>query len=441
MSALFRTSKHSYLAFITIVVLVLCHPSEGTVVQRYLVPHDAKPGHLVTLLSNIGQKFKILNKNHFSDFFKIDNVGKLVTTQDITSLAGKVSSFDIESMTPRGTWRTVVHMHVQDVHDSLVFPKQVYTGHVREHEPISIGVRGLSDLYTVSQHENSRVKFFMISGNGDKFGLKQSHVDGAEHLIIVTKDILDRSVESEYDLVIQARDDKGGIANVKIKIVVDAEDEKQNSAPRFESTKYKTTIPDLTRPESLILFIKASDPDHSQVHYRFLADPGTNFRLDGETGAIFLGKKQINPGVYTFVIVATNEDDQQSKPVKVIVTVVGDDQLRGGMILRRSKRSIRSPMDKSVAEDATGVLLTVPNMDSADRFTLVTLFPEFNLDFNNGSLTLKSGNKLDYETTTSYLIKVKVTRASYPNCKYWYDVGYYVYEKLLEIEPNNLIYA
>ncbi|XP_064640913.1 neural-cadherin-like isoform X2 [Lineus longissimus] len=410
------TSKHSDMAMIAIVIcMVLCMPLEGAVVQRYLVPHDAQPGHVVTQLSNtVGQNFKILNKNLFSDFFTIDSVGKLVTTQDISSLAGKVSSFDIETISRTGTSRTVVHMHVQGARNSLVFPKHVYTGHVREHEPISTVVRDLKDLYVISQHGSSKVIFSIISGDGDKFGLKQSHTDGAEHLFVFTKDIFDRSVKSEYDLVVQAREYHRGIANVEIKILIDPDDTKGNHAPRFESTKYKATISEMTSPESLILFVRASDPDKQRIHYRFLTNPGPDFHLDGETGAISLGKEQVKPGVYLFDVIAVNDDGQRSKPVKVTLVVSGYAQPEGA-VLRRSKRAVRTPIVKSVDEDTKGVLVTIPKVDAADRFALATSFPEFVLNAVTGNISLKAGQTLDYEKTTGYLINVKVTRIGDPN--------------------------
>jgi hypothetical protein len=286
--------------------------------------------------------------------------------------------------------------------------------------PIATLVHELDDLYAIAKYGNKKIVYSISSGDSNIFDLKQKNINGADRVTVVTKCVLDREEKNEYNLVIQAKDDDGDVAATDVKIYVGDVDD---NVPSFESTLYKATIPDTTAPDSLILFVKASDPDDQQIGY-LMKSPNHFFQVIQENGAVVLKTNiLLKPDVYSFDVVAVDAAGHESDPARVAIAVTGNLIYQATefneKILHRSKRVVRRPFTVNVKENQHGQLFYVGSAADGEKFAFIEpVYDEFSLDYDNGAVWLRPGYKLDYDfSKRSYDIRVNITKLSDPACK------------------------
>jgi protocadherin-16/23 len=140
---------------------------------------------------------------------------------------------------------------------------------------------------------------------------------------------LDRETHARYHLTIVAQD-RGkpsmmGFCNVTVIV----EDQNDND-PKFDLSKYSTSIPEDVPVDTSILKVHASDGDmgvNARIIYSLANESQWLFRIDNKTGIITTAGvfDREFQSVYNFLVVATDSGKYNARSQKVPVTVRIDD--------------------------------------------------------------------------------------------------------------------
>ena len=389
---------------------VLVQHCSALVIRKAIVPHTAKPGFILLSFTSWGQKLKLDSNTPLvlQKHFEILTNGDLVTKSDISHLLGQNVALDILNEIDSETWKDRVHVEVKHSDSILVFPHPKYTGNIKENEPAFTPVDGLEDLYVENGGKKVPAAYDIIKGPTDLFEFHRND-DGS--VTLIAKRPLDRELQEEYILYVQASVADPNIAPAKTVIRVTVEDENDN-IPKFETKQYFTTIKESTPSHATILKLRAVDPDSGKISYRLV--PCDMFQVDSLSGNVKVKEsKKLKPGKYKMKAYAKDSGNFQSEPVDVIVKVLGDSVLKFKPELHsRKKRAIRPLREIEVSETSIGNLFPIlQNTDNNFHFKFKKPAPELlEIDPSNGSVKVKPGKKLDYETQKVIRFTVVITR-------------------------------
>ncbi|KAG5896560.1 hypothetical protein JTB14_010389 [Gonioctena quinquepunctata] len=169
--------------------------------------------------------------------------------------------------------------------------------------------------------------FYSITGgnNGNKFSVDPKSGE-------ITARPLDRESQSRYSLTITARDRGTPTLQETCNLTVYVEDQNDND-PKFDLSKYSTTILENVPMDTFVLKVHASDADmgvNARIIYSLANESQWLFRVDNKSGVIttagFFDRERQN--LYNFLVVATDSGKynarSQSVPVTVKITDVND---------------------------------------------------------------------------------------------------------------------
>ncbi|CAN9514583.1 unnamed protein product [Ophioblennius macclurei] len=326
------------------------------------------------------------------------------------------SSYEVEVSAsdmgvPQHTSSLILIISVYDVNDnSPVFDQLSYEVVITESEPVN------SRFFKVEATDkdsglNGEIMYDIAGGNtGDVFGI---FPDGQ----LYVKAELDREVQDRYSLVIAARDRAVEPLSASVNVTVILDDMNDNR-PLFNSTNYVFHFEEEQRRGSLVGQIFAEDKDfgpNSEVRYAF-ESPQSNFELNAITGELSSTlrldreslMRQRGAAVFSFVVVSSDlglpKPLRDQAKVQVYIQDINDN----------SPKFAKDIYQASISESAmnTTQLLRVSasdvdeNKNGLVRYHIMEGNEEgqFSIDSSSGQVTLVG--KLDYESTSSYSLKI-----------------------------------
>lgn len=414
-------SGYKYYLTILICFYISTGISHSHFIKLISIPHNAKAGYKIANLVNLGQKFQVLDSRshqNITKFFSILPDGWIITNSDIHELVGKKIPLVIQNVLGSSSWRDIINIEVHNAHSMFVFTSQFYEGHIHENQPPHTVVEGLQDLLIRAENTaQNHIKYAIVSGDQNVFKLI---VNAGNSVSILSRKELDREEKSVYVLDIEAWLDGSQLESALTEITIFVDDVNDNQ-PYFEKSDYYTTISDQTPALSTIYFLKASDPDLGEVTYS-VEPENSVFSIDPLLGHVMLnsGVKLISPK-YELHVYATDPDGHKSKEAILHIDVDGVLRFDPETTNARHKRDTQHPAKEvEIPESYMGPrdLLDIVN-SPYDRFSLKQPYPEM-LDINriSGTVRLKDGYKLDYETQPVVEFIVVVSKTNDQNCKY-----------------------
>ncbi|XP_058506518.1 protocadherin Fat 4-like [Solea solea] len=326
------------------------------------------------------------------------------------------SSYEVEVTAsdmgvPQHTSSLVLIVSVYDVNDnSPVFDQLSYEVIILESEPVN------SRFFKVEATDkdsglNGEIMYDVAGGNvGDVFGI---FPDG--QLYIKTE--LDREVQDRYNLVVVAKDRAVEPLSATVNVTVILDDVNDNR-PLFNSTNYVFHFEEEQTRGSLVGRVFAEDKDfgpNSEVRYTF-ETPQPNFELNTITGELSstlqldreLLMRQRGAAVFSFVVVSSDQGlprplRDQAK-VQVYIQDINDNT-------PKFTKDIYQASISESAQNMTQLLrVSASDVDENKNGLVQYLITEGNeegqflIDGSSGQVTLVG--KLDYESTSSYSLKI-----------------------------------
>ena len=207
----------------------------------HYVPSDAKPGHIVTTLSQKQQQTSQVhpsaNDAAIMKFFTVLQKGSVITTSDVSSLEGQTIQITILHEEQGGsTWTEDLILQVASQIPKVYFTHSPYTGYISENEPSGSEIMGLRDLSQDFAQFPDGCALQLDSGDTAYFTLNTSPLNGVH---LSSNVVFNFEVFDSFDVVLKAHCAEGIEAFASIKIgVVDVNDE----TPVFEQTTYNIDI-------------------------------------------------------------------------------------------------------------------------------------------------------------------------------------------------------
>uniref|UniRef100_A0A669BZ23 Protocadherin Fat 4 n=1 Tax=Oreochromis niloticus TaxID=8128 RepID=A0A669BZ23_ORENI len=326
------------------------------------------------------------------------------------------SSYEIEVSAsdmgvPQHTSSLILIVSVYDVNDnSPVFDQLSYEVIILESEPVN------SRFFKVEATDkdsglNGEIMYDIAGGNtGDVFGI---FPDGQLYI----KAELDREIQDRYNLVVTAKDRAVEPLSATVNVTVILDDVNDNR-PLFNSTNYVFHFEEEQKRGSLVGQVFAEDKDfgpNSEVRYTF-ETPQPNFELNAITGELTSTlqldreslMRQRGAAVFSFVVVSS--DQGLPKPLRDQAKV----QVYIQDINDNPPKFTKDIFQASISESAQNMtqLLRVSASDVDENKNGLLRYHiaegneegQFTIDSSSGQVTLVG--KLDYESTSSYSLKI-----------------------------------
>ncbi|XP_051276283.1 LOW QUALITY PROTEIN: protocadherin Fat 4 [Dicentrarchus labrax] len=326
------------------------------------------------------------------------------------------SSYEVEVIAsdmgvPKHTSSLILIVSVYDVNDnSPVFDQLSYEVIILESEPVN------SRFFKVEATDkdsglNGEIMYDIAGGNtGDVFGI---FPDGQLYI----KAELDREIQDRYNLVVVAKDRAVEPLSAAVNVSVILDDVNDNR-PLFNSTNYVFHFEEEQKRGSLVGRVFAEDKDfgpNSEVRYTF-ETPQPNFELNAITGELTSTlqfdreslMRQRGAAVFSFVVVSSDQGlpkplRDQAK-VQVYIQDINDNP-------PKFTKDIYQASISESAQNMTQLLrVSASDVDENKNGLVHYHIPEgneegqFTIDSSSGQVTLVG--KLDYESTSSYSLKI-----------------------------------
>ncbi|KAM4622047.1 protocadherin Fat 4 [Polymixia lowei] len=330
---------------------------------------------------------------------------------EVTTSSYQVEVLASDMGVPQCTSSLILTVSVYDVNDnSPMFDQLSYEVIILESEPVN------SRFFKVEATDkdsglNGEIMYDIVGGNtGDVFGI---FPDGQLYI----KAELDREIQDRYNLVLVATDRavEPLSANVNVTVILD---DVNDNRPLFNSTNYVFHFEEEQKRGSLVGRVFAEDKDfgpNSEVRYTFEM-PQHNFELNAITGELTSTlqldreslMRQRGAAVFSFTVVSS--DQGLPKPLRDQAKV----QVYIQDINDNPPKFTKDIYQASISESAQNMtqLLRVSASDVDEnknglvryRITEGNEEGQFTIDSSSGQVTLVG--KLDYESTSSYSLKI-----------------------------------
>ncbi|XP_054647394.1 protocadherin Fat 4 isoform X1 [Dunckerocampus dactyliophorus] len=330
---------------------------------------------------------------------------------EVTTTSYEIEVLASDTGVPRHTSSLVLIVSVYDVNDnSPVFDQLSYEVAISEAEPVN------SRFFKVEATDrdsglNGEIMYDIVGGNtGDIFGI---FPDG--QLYIKTE--LDRELQDRYNLVVVATDQAVEPLSATVNVSVILDDVNDNR-PLFNSTNYVFHFEEEQKRGSLVGFVYAEDKDfgpNSDVRYSF-ETPQHNFELNAITGelrsTLRLDRESLmrQRGAAAFSFVVVSSDQGLPRPLRDQAKV----QVYIQDINDNSPKFTKDIYQASISESAQNMtqLLRVSASDVDENKNGLVHYRiaegneegQFSIESSSGQVTLVG--KLDYESTSSYSLKI-----------------------------------
>ncbi|KAM9509911.1 neural-cadherin-like [Guaruba guarouba] len=402
-------------------------PEFSQAIYRCFVSEDAVPNTLIATVNAIdpdgdGVTYNILSGNQKGNFVIDPKKGlvrlhsspflKLQGTEYVLNVT---ATDDNASGGPHSLTSTVqVVVKVDDVNNNKpVFQKcQYYQEHasVLENQPSGTVVLQV-EATDADEGANGLVKYGLVE-RGGVLPAFSVHPDTG---VLTTVQVFDREKQREYPITVTATDQAVeplvGICQINI-IILDQND----NDPRFENTHYEYFLREDTGVGTSFLHVAAHDDDYSSnaaITYS-IANEETNYlQINPTTGWVFVNQPISQRSSIVREIIATDGGNRSSK-VDLAVTITSANTQPP----QWERDSYEVAIPENTIRDAS--ILTVKATSSLGgphvTYNLEEgLVPETNMPVHfyltpnrhDGSASVLVAEPLDYETTKSFLLRVR----------------------------------
>ena len=386
---------------------------------RLSVPHNVRPGHVITVLpNNNGQQYKLRNNvihsaKKIPQLFTVTNHVEVVTMRDISDFEGDSVSLLLENVDPSRASSQVLHINIQKDPPGIHFHGQPYVGHIKENTPAGTPLSSLSALYDSLSTFPKTSKLTLVSGDLGYFDLSRKRVaDPKSPYSLVSRSGLDRELKPYYRILIRATDpvsSQEAYALVKISV-----DDENDNAPIFEKSLYLGRIARDIKPLGVVLRVRATDADQEPIIYSMDEDHPI-FTIDPRSGEVLVkDPAMVRPQHYEFFVYA--RDFRGAHTTKVTVRLEGFQTAAQKAPRRRHRRSIRPPKVFVVSRRQTGDLFTVASVPSVptERYNFQKDPPKnLHLVRETGMVSLIDS----WNESGDVEFIVNITHTDNPNCK------------------------
>ncbi|XP_034546759.1 protocadherin gamma-A11-like [Notolabrus celidotus] len=394
----------------------------------YSVPEEMKRG---SVIGNIAKDLGIELRTFSSRQARVDfegsrkrycdinlNTGDLITSErmDRESLCGKkpscVLQVDLVLENPLELHR--LSLHVQDVNDNAPqFRKKTIEMEISElaekgsRFPIEKAHDTDIGQNSVQMYNLQKNDYFILSVDNNK-------VD------IVLENKLDREKEKELNLLLTALDggspQRSGTVVIHV-TVLDAND----NAPVFSQAVYKTSLPENSPPDTIVIKVSATDADvgeNGDVSYEFghMSDDDVNvFSIDHKTGEIRVtGVLDFEESSYFEINVEAKDGLGLTSYAKVIIDV--NDVNDNAPVI--NVKSLSNPIPENVTPGTEVGIINVQDRDSESN-RQVRCSVQQNVPFKlvpsiKNYYSLVSTGQLDRELVSDYNITITATDEGSP---------------------------
>ena len=382
-----------------------------------VVPHDAVPGYLVTSVAFLGQVLEVQYdcKNYVNVTGRFDVLpnGDVILLTTVSDLMGKDVRLYIRSIIDTESWFDILVMRIRNGNRMVRFPHQSYHGHLPENSPPMSLVRGLEGLVArIPDADAMPLSYAIIDGPAELFELEMTR-NGM--VLIKSRVPLDYEVESQYMLLIAAGVQGGVLEPAVAKLWVNVDNVNDN-APVMDAPAYHVMIRRKYSARRNILTVGATDVDNDAVIYR-IANHEQHFGIHRKNGSIFLRRSghRLTQDRYELLVFAVDSGGKHSKSSAVHIDVVGRGLRR--RTLERVRRELRPLKQIEIPESMIGDIFDLDN-EYYEVFALKEPAPKFlEVQPMTGTVSLRQGEKFDYETQREINFTVLITRADDPACE------------------------
>uniref|UniRef100_A0A803W497 Uncharacterized protein n=1 Tax=Ficedula albicollis TaxID=59894 RepID=A0A803W497_FICAL len=397
------------------------------VLQTLFVSEDAGPNTLIATVNAVdpdgdGVTYDILSGNQKGNFVIDPKKGlvrlraspfpKLQGTEYILNVT---ATDDNASGGPHPLSSTAqVVVKIDDVNNNKpVFQKcQYYREHasVLENQPSGTVVLQV-EATDADEGANGIVKYGLMHRDGvlPAFSI---HPDTG---VLTTVQVFDREKQREYPITVTATDQAAepliGICQINV-VILDQND----NDPRFENTHYEYFLREDTRVGTSFLRVAARDDDYSSnaaITYSIASDEPNYLQINPTTGWVFVNQPISQKSSIIREITATDGGNRSSK-VELAVTVTS----AKNQPPQWERDSYEVVIPENTTRDASILTIkaTSPLGDPRVTYNLEEgLVPETNMPVrfyltpnrHDGSASILVAEPLDYETTKSFLLRVR----------------------------------
>ena len=382
------------------------------------VPHDAVPGYVVTSLAFIGQQLDLEHDcsadSRITNRFDVLPNGDVITRAAVSHLIGQDVRLYVRSIIASESWIDALVLRVRNGNQMVRFPHQSYHGHIRENSPPTTLVRGLEGMAArIPAAKKMPLHYAIIDCPAELFELASSR-DGTVQLR--SRVPLDYEVESQYMLLIAAGVE-GGIWEPAVARLWIHVDNVNDNVPVMDSPTYYVVARRKYSARHNLITVTATDADNDAVIYR-IENHDQHFGIHRKNGSIFLRRSghRLSKDTYELQVFAVDAGGRHSKPSVVHIDVVGRALRR--RTLERVRRELRPLKQIEIPESMIGDILDLDN-EYYEVFALKEPVPTFlEVQPLTGTVSLRQGEKFDYETQRDINFTVVITRADDPACEF-----------------------
>ncbi|XP_061941952.1 DE-cadherin isoform X4 [Apis cerana] len=296
-----------------------------------------------------------------------------------------------------------------------------YAPVVKEEEPVGTVVIQVHAKDRDNPDNGGTITYSFVTAPGEKLKFEINNRTG----LIRTTQVLDRDEparEKEAYLTVLATDNGRPQLDDVCTFKVTIEDVNDNS-PVFDKVAYTESVPQDLPLSREVMRVSATDIDdgnNSVVYYSLSPkkpEDGVYFRIDRNTGVIFLNKTIDKVPDYKFSMTATAQDQGENPKSNVIdldIRVV-ESHKKAPVFLPRPAEPIRLQENFSDFDASIVQLKAVLNSGDKLLFELVPGTTEqtnkgntFRLESNKDVADIKLSQHLDYESNTQYTLIVRV---------------------------------
>ncbi|NXN44249.1 CADN protein, partial [Rhinoptilus africanus] len=402
-------------------------PEFSQTIYRSFVSEDAGPNTLIATVNAVdpdgdGVTYDILSGNQKGNFVIDPKKGlvrlrsspfpKLQGTEYVLNVT---ATDDNASGGPRSlTSTTQVVVKIDDVNNNKpVFQKcQYYREHasVLENQPSGTVVLQV-EATDADEGANGIVKYGLMHRGGvlPAFSI---HPDTG---VLTTVQVFDREKQKEYPITVTATDQAAepliGMCQINI-IILDQND----NDPRFENTCYEYFLREDTRVGTSFLRVAAHDDDYSSnaaITYSIASEEPNYLQINPTTGWVFVNQPISQRSSIIREIIATDGGNRSSK-VELAVTVTSAENQPPQW--ERDSYEVVIPENTTRDASILTIKATSPLGDPRVTYNLEEgLVPETNMPVrfyltpnrHDGSASILVAEPLDYETTKSFLLRVR----------------------------------
>ncbi|XP_074824817.1 neural-cadherin-like [Natator depressus] len=402
-------------------------PEFSQTIYRSFVSEDAGPNTLIAAVSAIdpdgdGVTYDIVAGNQKGNFV-IDpqkglirlRLGPLPKLQGTEYILNVTATDDNASGGPHSLTSTaLVIVGIDDVNNNKpIFQKcQYYREHasVLENQPSGTFVLQV-EATDADEGANGRVKYGMMRRDGalPAFSI---HPDTG---VLTTLQRFDRENQREYPITVTATDQAAepliGICQMNV-VILDQND----NDPRFENTRYEYFLREDTKVGTSFLRVAAHDDDYGSnaaITFSIANEEPAYFQVNPSTGWVYVNQPIPQRSFTTQEIIATDGGNRSSK-VELAVTITS--AKNQPPLWERDSYEVVIPENTTRDTSIVTIKATSPLGDPRVTYNLEDgLVPETNMPIRfyltpnreDGSASILVAEPLDYETTKSFVLKVR----------------------------------